>query len=90
MPETVILQNQPSAAPSRKLTMDAIAQLITSALAIAAVAGFDIPITPETIYAILGGGFALVVLVGKIVAYFTIERAESTFLPGELAELVEV
>lgn len=70
----MVLINQPSAAPTRKWTAATIAEVIAGLLSVAAVFGFDLgeDLDPEQIAL---GVAAVVALAGRVVAYFTKNRA---------------
>jgi len=65
------LVEQPTAAPTRKLTFDAIASFIVLVVGIIVQQTSDLPLDPIA----EGGGLAfLMLIVGKVVGYFTKNR----------------
>lgn len=75
VPAEVPLVEQPSAAPTRKWTFVAIAEAIVVLLGVAANFGLDLEISEEDVTAALLGFGAIQLLVGRVIGYFTKNRA---------------
>ena len=69
------LVNQPSAAPTRKLTYAAVAELATLAAGAAVLFLGDLDISEAEVAGFGSGLAAVVIFVGKVVGYFTKDRS---------------
>lgn len=66
----VVLVDQPTAAPTRKWTAARITELVTGALAVATIFGFDLSETVDA-EALVGAVVVIIGVVTGVVSYFT-------------------